>query len=204
MYQTRSRPVATYTIIGICVAVFLIQVATAGGNFGDVSSSNLTYQGAEINSLVLQGQWWRLLTAMFLHYSIIHIGANMLSLFFIGPLIEQSYGSQRFLIIYFASGLAGGLMLLWLGSPNAAAVGASGAIAGIFGAVGAYYFINRNQFGSVSTSILGQWLFYLVLNVVLNFADSTLAWQDHLGGFITGIVLGVLLAPRQTLYQPGY
>jgi membrane associated rhomboid family serine protease len=195
-YLTRGVPVMTYTIIGVCAIVFLIQLYTAGGNLNDVvDSSSFSLNGAQINYLVQQGQVWRLFTAMFLHVSIWHIFINMLSLYFIGPLIERTYGSVRYLIIYLISGLAGGATLLFLGPSNAAAVGASGAIAGIFGAIGAFFFINRSRFGPIATSILQQWFFWLALNVVLNLADSTLAWQDHLGGFVAGIILGIVLAP---------
>lgn len=198
-----TRPIVTYTIIAICVAIFAGQVATAGGNFSDVSGSIVFYGGAQANFLVVQGQIWRIFTAMFLHLNIIHIGTNMLSLYFIGPLVEQIYKPRNYLIIYLVSGIAGGVTLLFLGSPDSVAVGASGAIAGIFGALGVIFFQLRDRLGRNANGLIGQWFFWLALNVILNISNSTLAWQDHLGGLVAGIILAIILSPRHQAYTLG-
>ncbi len=181
-----NYPVATYTIIGICVAVFLLQQVNPG----------ITDAGAQVNFLVEQGQWYRLFTVMFLHENITHIFFNMLSLFFIGPFVERIYGTGRYLVLYFGTGLIASLAFLLFAGPNAAAVGASGAIAGIFGALGAFFFAYRNQLGQAANSMLQQWLFWLGLNVVLNVVNTDLAWQAHLGGLLAGLVLGYIFAPK--------
>ncbi len=200
-FATRGMPIATYTLIGICVVVFLLQVFTPGGSFGDTSQSPITIAGEQSNALLAQGQWWRLITAMFLHAYILHITFNMLSLYFIGPFVERVYGAGRFLAIYFLSGIVGGLTLYFLTSTGAGqnipSLGASGAIFGIFGAFGAFFFAYRSRLGSIANSMLQQWFFWLAINIIFNVTDASLAWQDHLGGIVVGIILGIALIPRR-------
>lgn len=186
-FATHGQPIATYTLIAINAITFLVQQV----------SPQITDIGAQQNYLVVHGEPWRLFTAMFLHANIAHIFLNMLSLFFIAPLVERIYGIQRFLLLYFGSGIIAGLAFLVFAGPDAAAVGASGAIAGIFGAIGAFFFAYRSQLGPVANSILQQWFFWLGLNVLFNIYTPDLAWQAHIGGLIAGIVLGLLLAPRR-------
>lgn len=184
-----NYPVATYAIIATCVVVFLLQLAFPA----------ITGWGEQDNALILQGQWWRLITVMFLHASITHIFFNMLSLFFIGPFVERIYGTGRFLALYFGTGLIASLAFLIAVPPNSMfdqAVGASGAIAGIFGVLGAFFFAFRSRLGPAGNGMLQQWFFWLGLNVVFNIADPGLAWQAHLGGLISGLVLGYVFAPR--------
>lgn len=187
----------TYVLIGLNVLAYLI-VAFMARNLTDFSndsgSSALLTLGAQVNPLVAQGEYWRIFTTMFLHLNIFHLGVNMLSLFFIGPTIELFYGKWRYLVIYLVSGIIGGLTFFFL-VPDSVAVGASGAIAGIFGALGAFFLVNRRALGAAGNAMIGQWLFWLMLNVALNFQNSSLAWQAHLGGLVAGLLLGVLLLP---------
>ena len=192
-FALRGMPIATYSIIAICLIVFGIQMLTSIG--GDPTSSPLAINGAEFGPALQQGQWYRILTAMFLHESILHILFNMFSLWSIGSIVERLYGAPRFLLIYFVSGIAGGLLLYAI-APNEAAVGASGAIFGIFGAFGAFFFVFRNRLGPVANSMLQQWGFFLVLNVVFSLQPG-IAWQDHLGGIVMGIILGIVLLPQR-------
>jgi rhomboid protease GluP len=136
-------------------------------------------------------EYWRFLTAMFLHYSLIHIALNMLSLFFIGSFIEALYGPWRYLLIYFATGIVGGITTYVL-DPTSAVAGASGAIFGIFGAMGAFYFLNRQ---TLSRGAISQWLFWLVLNLVWGFSGGIAIW-DHIGGLVAGLILGWVLLPK--------
>jgi len=183
-FAVRGYPIATYTIIGICVFIYLIQQVKPG----------ILYSGAQDNTLV-PTEPWRLFTAMFLHLNILHILFNMLALWSIGSIIERIYGISRFLLIYFGAGLTGSLLFYFL-VPGGAAVGASGAIAGIFGAFGAFFFAYRSQLGPVANSMLQQWGFWLVLNIAINFSNaSSLGWQAHLGGLVAGMILGYFLAP---------
>lgn len=191
-FATRGIPIATYTLIGLCLVVYVAQVVTSGNLSTD---SSVTLAGVEYGPAIRNGEWWRFITSMFLHADITHIFFNMLSLYFIGPLVERIYGVRRFLLIYFGSGLIAGLTYFVL-VPNFPSLGASGAIAGIFGAIGAFFFAHRGQLGQIANGFLQQWLFWLGLNVLLNIYTPGLAWQAHVGGLIAGLVLGLVLAPR--------
>lgn len=184
-FAMRGYPVATYTLIGLCVLVFFLQNIDPG----------VTDAGVLVSDYVQQGDWWRLLTSMFLHESILHLLFNMLSLFFIGPFIEQIYGVRRFLAIYFVSGIVGGLVFMAV-QPHVGAVGASGAIFGIFGAMGAFFFAFRNQLGRAANGLIGQWFFWLALNLFLGISDPNIALSDHIGGLIAGAIMALVLAPR--------
>lgn len=187
----------TFLLIGLNVFAYCI-IALLSQNFVSINVDVLVNMGGQVNLLVTQGQFWRLLTAMFLHASIIHIVFNMFSLFFIGSIVEIFYGKWRYLLIYLLSGIIGGLVAYFMvgaGDINVS-IGASGAIAGIFGALGAFFLVNRRALGPIANSMIGQWAFWLLLNVAFNFSDATnIGWQDHLGGLIAGLFLGVLLLP---------
>ncbi len=151
-------------------------------------------QFAQYNSAILNGEYWRLFTAMFLHANIIHIAFNMLSLYFVGSGVEMLFGKWRYLVIYLLSGLVGGVLFLFTAGPSGAVVGASGAIFGIFGALGVFYIVNRRALGRAG---LNNWVFWIVLNLVFGLVPgSTIALTAHIGGLVAGLILGFLLLPR--------
>ncbi len=176
----------TYSLIIINVIVFA---------FSSLYPSLLD-MGGQFNQLVLQGEYWRLFTAMFLHLNIVHIGFNMLSLFFVGRAIEVFYGKWRYLAIYLLSGIAGGILFLFTAGPSGSAVGASGAIFGIFGALGVYYIVNRRSLGVAGRGAIGNWLFWIGLNLVFGLTNSGIALTAHIGGLIAGMLIAFLLVPR--------
>jgi membrane associated rhomboid family serine protease len=136
---------------------------------------------------VAEGDWWRLITATFLHGSIIHLGMNMLMLFWIGAPIEEAIGRARFLVLYLVSGLAGSAGALLLTDPNAITVGASGAI---FGLLGAALVFERQR-----TFVLGgSALSIIVLNLVLTLAVPNISIGGHLGGVVGGALGGLALS----------
>jgi membrane associated rhomboid family serine protease len=190
----------TNILIAINVLVFLVTAllsVTQGGGLqgGNIDGTVLFNLGAQVNPLVAQGQVWRIFTAMFLHLNILHIGLNMLSLFFIGPAIEVFYGKWRYLTIYLLSGIVGGVVFL-VASPGGASVGASGAIFGVFGALGVFYFVNRRALGRFGTGAITNWVFWLGLNLVFGFSNGSINIVDHLGGLAAGIVIATLLIPK--------
>ncbi|EWT06371.1 protease [Intrasporangium chromatireducens Q5-1] len=195
---TDGRPVVTFALIAICVAVFLVQWVSP--SFTD-----------DFAFRPVQG-WvepWRFITAMFLHSpgSLMHIGFNMYALYVLGSYLEPLMGRARFLALYLVSGIGGQVALLLLaGSPTVAGlaagqdrawitpvVGASGAIFGLFGAL---IVLNRHLNRSVA-GIYG----IVLINAVLGFIIPNVAWQAHLGGFVVGLAgAGVIvLARRRTL-----
>lgn len=194
-FYTRGVPVATFTLIAVNVAIYLLGAVLSGNIVTAYSLNNpLYYNGVEVGQLMMQDpvQFYRVLTAMFLHESIIHIGLNMLSLYFVGVITEQVFGTRRFLAIYFVSGIVGGLAQAFM-TPNVIALGASGAIFGIFGAFGAFILVRRRSFGPAGNAIIGQWVFWLLLNLYFSFSAANIGTYDHLGGLISGFVIGLVL-----------
>jgi membrane associated rhomboid family serine protease len=184
-----GRSSVTMVLIGINVAVYLAELA-AGGSI-DGTNNWIFYHGALFGPLVAAGDWWRLFTAMFLHYGPLHLLLNMYSLYWVGTVLEKIIGPWRFLGLYLASGLAGSAGALYL-TPNAVTVGASGAIFGILGAL----FVLERQ-GHIHSG--GQIAMLIVLNLVLTFAFSGFALggsatglQISLGGHLGGLVGGAV------------
>ncbi len=193
---SRHPRLVTNTLIAINVAVYIIMAFLSQSL--DISQSVLSLFGAQDNPMIYtdpSGQFWRIFTAMFLHFSIFHIGLNMLSLFFIGTVVEVFYGKWRYLAIYLGSGIIGGIVTLFV-TPQAFAAGASGAIFGVFGALGAFYIVNRRALGAFGQGAIVNWLFWLGLNLVFGFSQPGIGIWDHIGGLIAGMLLGVVLMPR--------
>ncbi|WP_327316380.1 rhomboid family intramembrane serine protease [Streptomyces sp. NBC_01235] len=182
----------TKILIGLNLAMFLVQQAV-----GDSFTDHLEMLGkASANGFppydgVAEGQWYRLLTSMFLHGSIIHILSNMLSLWWIGGPLEAALGRARFLALYMASGLAGSALTYLIAEPNQASLGASGAIFGLFGALAVL--VRRQRLDMRPIIAL------LVINLVITFGWSGIAWQAHIGGLVAGVVIGIAMvhAPRE-------
>jgi rhomboid protease GluP len=130
---------------------------------------------------------------VFLHAGIVHIAVNSLSLYFVGVLYERCVGAWRFLFVYFFAGVAGSVLSLAMS--NDLAVGASGAIFGIFGAMGLYFFRNRALFGPLSRSLVSQVVGLSVLNLLLPNVVSGIDGWGHVGGLIGGIVAGAVAGP---------
>ena len=149
---------------------------------------------------VSEGAYWQLLTSMFAHVEIWHIGFNMLVLWFLGPQLEAVLGRARFLALYLVSGLAGSVFVYWFSGENTSTLGASGAI---FGLMGALLVVAYKVRGNVQ-SILG----WLAINAVFTLLFPGVSWQGHLGGFLGGVLVTALLvyAPkdrRQVLQVAG-
>jgi len=192
----------TNILIGINVAIYLV-LAFLSKSIVQIDQTVLYQAGAQVNPLILQnpaGEFWRIFTAMFLHFSIIHIGLNMLSLFFIGTVVEVFYGKWRYLVIYLGSGIVGGIVTLFV-SPDAFAAGASGAIFGVFGALGVFYFVNRRNMGAFGRGAITNWLFWLGLNLFFGFSSANIGIWDHIAGLVAGMLIALLLIPRSRRRQ---
>jgi membrane associated rhomboid family serine protease len=140
---------------------------------------------------VADGAWWQLVTSQFTHVQLWHIAGNMLALYFLGPQLEAVLGRARFLALYLVAGLAGSVTVLWLSSETGLTVGASGAIYGLFAAIG----VVAHKVGGDLRSLVGL----LVVNLFITFAVPNISWQGHLGGLAGGALIAALLvyAPRQ-------
>jgi len=176
-----SAAPATYALIAINVVVFLIELAGGGGGLSVGNGSTFFRDFALFGPAVAEGEWYRLVTCGFLHVSIIHIGFNMFLLLILGRLLEPALGTPRFLVLYFASLLAGSFGALIL-DPNAVTVGASGAV---FGLAGAVFVIAR---GRGMDQLAGEIGFLIVFNLVWSFVGSNISVGGHIGGLIGGVI----------------
>jgi membrane associated rhomboid family serine protease len=174
----------TKTLIGVNVGIYLI-TAVQGNGINSPGGALLAKFWLDAPD-VAQGGWWRLITAAFLHASILHIGFNMYVLWAIGAHVEQYLGRARFLALYFVSGLAGSAGALVL-TPLAVTVGASGAI---FGILGAWLIIEWQTTGRLA----GNAMTWIVINLVLSFAIANISIGGHIGGLIGGILVTLAFA----------
>jgi membrane associated rhomboid family serine protease len=144
-------------------------------------------EAALVPALVLQdGQWWRIFTGAFIHGSLLHIGVNMMSLWFLGRFIEYAMGPWRMLLVYVVSLVAAGLGVVYLSTnPDTATVGASGAIFGLFGALFAIGF----KLGKPGRDLVRANVGILIVNLIITFAVPVIAWQAHVAGLLAGFAL---------------
>jgi len=177
---------ATFVLIAINVVAFLVEIASGPGGLSADASSKFFREFALFRPSVAEGEWYRLVTGGFLHVSVIHIGFNMFLLFVLGRLLEPALGTPRFLVLYFASLLAGSLGALVL-EPNALTVGASGAV---FGLAGAVFIIAR---GRGMDALAGEIGFLIVFNLVWSFVGSNISVGGHVGGLIGGAICALAI-----------
>jgi membrane associated rhomboid family serine protease len=175
----------TKTLIGINVGIYLLQLGMGAPIRAD--SGRIWEEGVLYGPAVANGDWWRLVTSMFLHYGPFHLGLNMLMLWWVGSVMEQTLGRGRYLLLYVVSGLAGAAGVLLL-SPTSQTVGASGAL---FGILGAALVLERQR-----TYVLqGAALSIIVINLVITFTIPGISIGGHLGG-LAGGALGILALSR--------
>lgn len=175
------RPIVAVAIIAICVAVYGLSTVSAE------ASSLFIGGGVQQRDLVAAGEWWRVLSAAFLHASLTHLLFNMWALYVLGVELERRVGALPFAALYLAAAAGGGVTYQVLGGP-APAVGASGAIFGLFGV-----WLNlavRRRNSAWGKSLLSQLGFILLINAALPLIFPAISWQAHLGGFITGFLIG--------------
>ncbi|MFV9504919.1 MAG: rhomboid family intramembrane serine protease [Oscillochloridaceae bacterium umkhey_bin13] len=188
------RPIATYSLIGTIVVIYLIGILLSNGLF-QPDFLVLVVMGAKVNQLIDLGQYWRLLTATFLHASLVHIFFNSFALYALGPEAERIYGLRRFLTLYFLAGL-GGSVASYLFSPNPS-VGASGAVFGLIGGLGIFFYFSRavlGEFGRTQVQSMGA---IAAINLLIGLSlPGTIDNWGHIGGLIAGLIVGAALAPR--------
>lgn len=183
-------------LIGINAAVWILIMVTGQSSSPWVDRLALLPEGGVFRfpdgSLhqidgVANGAPWQLLTSMFTHVDIWHIGFNMLALWFLGPQLEAAIGRARFLALYLLSGLCGSALVYWLSGLHTPTIGASGAI---FGLMGGLLLIAIKVKANPS-----QLLMWIGLNFVITvLGRGFISWQGHLGGFIGGAVIGAVIA----------
>lgn len=180
---------ASYALVAINVIVFLVLQRGLASGLGSVGSSSFTSDGVLYGPLVATGEWWRLLTAAFLHGSLLHLGFNMYALWAFGPMLEARYGTPRFLALYLAGALGGSAGALLL-TPNSPTLGASGAIFGLMAAL----FVIERRHGATALGGAGG---VILMNLLLTFAIPGISIGGHLGGLVGGLAAGIVLELTQ-------
>jgi membrane associated rhomboid family serine protease len=192
--QFGGRPAAgarvTFALIGLNLVLWLIELAHASLGLDWSMLAYASDQGHPVG--VAAGQWYRLLTAAFLPppglglAGILDIAFNMYALYLVGPPLERALGAARFLAVYLVSALAGSVVFFYLAPQNEQALGASGAIFGLF----AGFFVLARRVRADVRQIAGL----IAINLVLSFSLSGIAWQAHVGGLLAGGLLTAAFA----------
>lgn len=182
----------TKILLGINIAVFVAVLANSAlvDDLVLLGRANFYYGGPPEG--IAEGQWYRLVTSMFLHQEVWHIAFNMLGLWWLGGPLEAALGRARFLALYMLSGLAGSALTYWLAAPNQPSLGASGAIFGLLGATAVL--MRRLNYDMRPVFAL------LAINLIITFNPwGGIAWQAHVGGLVAGtlIAIGMVHAPRE-------
>jgi membrane associated rhomboid family serine protease len=183
-YLRTDQPFVSYGLIGLNVLIYLITVAQGAGI--NSPGGSLFAKWVLYGPAVANGDWWRLLTAAFLHANVLHIGLNMLAVGWLGAPVERFIGHARYLALYVVSGLAGSAGAL-IANPTTPTVGASGAI---FGILGALLIIEYQQTGNIA----GQAFTLIVINLAFSFTVSGISVGGHIGGLIGGILAMLALS----------
>lgn len=184
-----SSPRVTYAILGVTVAVYLIQLLTQF-----IYGHDLAVElGAKANDAIRAGQLWRFFTPMLLHGSILHIGFNMYALYIFGIGLERRYGHGRFLLLYILSGFAGAVFSFLFSS--AYSIGASGAIFGLVSAEGIFLIKNRKLFGTRARGALNNVIFVVAINLFLGLQPGIDNW-GHVGGLMGGLIFAWFAGPH--------
>ncbi|MGA2099504.1 MAG: rhomboid family intramembrane serine protease [Candidatus Sulfotelmatobacter sp.] len=183
----------TQILFGANIAVFLA-MAFASGSVIDFPGQTMVSFGANYGPYTLSGDWWRLLTYMFLHGGILHIAFNMWCLWDLGALSESLYGRWTFVAVYLITGVAGGLASVgW--NPGVLSVGASGAIFGLAGALIASFYLGEFSLPSVAIGgTLRSLLIFAGFNLFFGGMFGGIDNACHIGGLVSGLILGALIA----------
>jgi membrane associated rhomboid family serine protease len=203
--RRESSVTLAQVLVGANVMIFVAMVVTmvipTGGSSLDLSALLRDFPGelkvhfgANFGPYTLTGEWWRLLTYMFLHGGFMHIAFNMWCLWDLGALCESLYGRWTFAAIYLITGVAGGLAsVAW--NPGVLSVGASGAIFGLAGALLASFYLGEFSVPKVAIQgTLRSLLFFVGFNVVFGAIVSGVDNACHVGGLLSGLVFGALIA----------
>ena len=183
--HTADPRLVTKILLGLNVALWLAVLAV-----GDELLYDLELFARFREDGVAEGQWYRLLTAVFLHQSPMHIAFNMLSLWWLGPPLEAALGRVRFIALYLLAGLGGSALTYVVADPLQPSLGASGAIFGLLGATAVL--MRRLNYDMRPVVAL------LVLNLIFTFTWSNISWEAHVGGLVVGtaVAFGLVHAPR--------
>jgi membrane associated rhomboid family serine protease len=183
-YIRTDQPFVSWGLIGLNVLVYLITVGQGSGI--NSPGGSLFAKWALYGPAVANGDWWRLITAAFLHANVLHIGLNMLAVGWLGAPVERYIGHLRYLALYVVSGLAGSAGAL-IANPTSVTVGASGAI---FGILGALLIIEYQATGSLA----GQAFTLILINLAFSLTTNGISVGGHIGGLAGGVLAMLALS----------
>jgi len=193
LLEAYNKHKITFTIIIVNVLIFLLTAALSG-SIADMDMETLVNLGAIYGPLtVVQGEWWRLFTAMFLHGGMTHLLMNMFSLYIIGRGAESYFDTRSYLAIYLFSGLIGGLVSIYM-HPASVGVGASGAIFGVFGALAGFFIAHREKIGEHTKSFMKEFGIIIAINLVIGFSIEEVDVSAHIAGLIVGFIGGFIVS----------
>ncbi|ARF17166.1 rhomboid family intramembrane serine protease [Sporosarcina sp. P3] len=175
----RAYPVVTF-LLALNIGIFIYTLIPGIGN-------QLFLFGLGDNFLIANGEYWRLITPMFLHGGFMHLLFNMFSLFVFGPELEKIAGKARFITVYMLAGLFGDIATFFVQPVAYTHVGASGAIFGVFGAFGALVYYTKHSFPQLRQVILP----IIVISIVMTFVGTNINVTAHIAGLITGFLIGL-------------
>ncbi|GAB4522218.1 MAG: hypothetical protein Kow0047_32890 [Anaerolineae bacterium] len=202
-----TRPLWSQIFAGANIVIWLVTMAFTAARLGVAAASSasvpsevLVTFGAKVNPLIAQGQFWRLVTANFLHVSLLHLAFNTYALWHLGPEVEALFGRSRFVALYLLTGVFGATASYGLGRYLSA--GASGAIFGLVGALIAYFIRHRALFGARGRAYLSNMLVIVVINLVIGVTAPGIDNWGHLGGLISGFLMAFPLVPKYDFERP--
>lgn len=181
-----KMPVITDILIFICVLVFICMYIFGNGSY---DNGTLIKFGANIDTYTKMGDYYRLITCMFLHIGVLHLICNMYSLYIIGNVVENFFGKWKYLIIYFISGISGSILSMAF-SHNTILAGASGAIFGLLGALLYFGYYYRAYLGSAGKSTIIQVIF---INLLIGFMVPGISNAAHIGGLVGGVLSSMMV-----------
>ena len=201
-------PLVVYALLAITVVVYLAQTLTGLGLL-QVAGLRCPYfnspdlpacYGLKVNELIIEGQWWRLVTPILLHASLLHIGFNMYALYVLGPELESHFGHFPFLALYVLSGFAGVVLsFLMTESPS---LGASTAIFGLLAAQGVFAYRNQRVFGRRARAALRSIINIALINFLIGLTPGIDNW-GHFGGLLGGLIFAGMAAPSYEISAEG-
>jgi rhomboid protease GluP len=180
-------------LVAINVGVWVLMVAR-GVSWSSPTGAELVSWGANFGPKTLNGQLWRLMTNVFLHFGALHLGMNMVALWSAGPLVERIFGSARLAALYLFAGATASLSSVMV-HPLVVSAGASGAVFGVYGALGAFLLLHRGAVPKLALSRLGRVAgTFIVYNVLFGLTHPAIDNAAHIGGLVGGALAGALLA----------
>lgn len=187
-------------IIGINIIVFALMEI-----FGDTDDITFMLKcGAAYTPWILEGQWYRLFTSMFLHFGVSHLLNNMVLLLFLGDMLEEAAGKWRYLLIYLGGGLAGNIVSLLMDCRTGEMVVSAGASGAVFAVIGGIFVILIKQRGKVENLTLSRLVFVIFLSIYHGFQSTGIDNAAHVGGLLGGVFLAFFVYrkknPKRQIY----